>query len=58
MTVADGRGGNPTKPQVSAQDLFAAARADSYLPAGVFWVPERSPAISTYPLGLCGKWLL
>ena len=55
--VAGERDRNPTHPQVSAQDLFVAARADSFLPAGVFWVPERSPEISAYPLGFCGKWL-
>ena len=54
--VASERGRNPTQPQVSAQDLFVAARADSFLPAGVFWVSERSPEISTYPLGFGGEW--
>ena len=56
--VAGERGRNPTQPQVSAQDSFVAARTYSFLPAGVFWVPKRSPAISTYPLGLGGEWFL
>jgi len=56
--VAGEQGRNTTQPQVSAQDLFVAARADSFLPAGVFWVSERSPAITAYPLGFGEEWLL
>ena len=57
--MAEGeQGRNTMQPQVSAQDLFVAARADSFLPAGVFWVPKRSPAISTYPPGFGGEWFL
>ena len=41
--VAGERGGNPTQPQVSAQDLFVAARADSFLPAGVFMGTKKVP---------------
>ena len=41
--VAGERDRNPTQPQVSSQDLFVAARADSFLPAGVFMGTKKVP---------------